>query len=288
MDRFYRGSYPPPDTHTLRNGKGSTTAYRLTDNADTAMPPSTPALRPLSWQPGTVERIIPETHRVKTFTFRMPAWRPFKPGQHVDLRLTAPDGYQAQRSYSIASAPEQKGVIELTIELIEDGEVSPYFHEVVEPGDQIEIRGPIGGPFTWVASIGGPLLLIAGGSGVVPLMSMLRHREAAGSEVPTLLLYSARSHEDLIYRRELDRMTGANVGLSVWPTLTRTQPAGWTGYRRRIDQAMLREAIEQVGATPHSYICGPTAFVEAVADALVTTGVPPERIRTERFGPSGT
>ena len=257
-------------------------------NADPTMPPSLLPIQPLVWQLGTVERVIPENRRVKTYTFRLPEWRRFKPGQHVDLRLTAPDGYQAQRSYSIASAPEQEGVIELTVELIDDGEVSPYFHEVVEPGDQIEIRGPIGGPFAWVASMGGPLLLVAGGSGVVPLMSMLRHREAAGGEVSALLLYSSRSHEDLIYHRELDRMAGADADLSVWHTLTRAQPAGWTGYRRRIDQDMLREAIGQVGVAPHSYVCGPTAFVEAVADGLVAAGVPPERIRTERFGPSGT
>jgi ferredoxin-NADP reductase len=242
--------------------------------------------RPLSWQIGTVERVIPETRRVKTLVFHLPAWWSFRPGQHVDLRLTAPDGYQAQRSYSIASAPEQEGSIELTIELIEDGEVSPYFHEVVE-GDQIEIRGPIGGPFTWTASMGGPLLLIAGGSGVVPLMSMLRHREATGSGVRTLLLYSSRSQDDIIYRRELDRMADADTDVLVWHTLTRTQPAGWTGNRRRIDPAMLSDALAQVGASPHTYVCGPTTFVEAVADGLVAAGVSPERIRTERFGPSG-
>lgn len=252
------------------------------------MPPSPPAIRSLSWQLGTVERVIPENHRVKTFAFRLPEWRPFRPGQHVDVRLTAPDGYQAQRSYSIASAPEQEGVIELTIELIDDGEVSPYFHEVVEPGDAVEIRGPIGGPFTWTAPMGGPLLLVAGGSGVVPLMSMLRHRKNAGGEAPALLLYSSRSHDDIIYHQELDRMAGADAGLSVWHTLTRAQPAGWTGYRRRIDADMLREAVGQVGGAPHAYICGPTVFVEAVADGLVAVDVPPERIRTERFGPSGT
>lgn len=252
------------------------------------MPSSPPAIQPLSWQLGIVERVILETRRVKTFTFRLPAWRSFKPGQHVDVRLTAPDGYQAQRSYSIASAPEQEGIIELTVELIDDGEVSPYFHEVVEPGDEIEVRGPIGGPFTWFASMGGPLLLVAGGSGVVPLMSMLRHRERAGVVVSALLLYSARAHEDLIYHRELGRMAGADAGLLVWPTLTRSQPAGWTGYRRRVDQAMLGEAIDRLGAAPHTYICGPTAFVEAVADGAVAAGVPAERIRTERFGPSGT
>jgi ferredoxin-NADP reductase len=250
--------------------------------------PSSLPLQPLSWQLGTVERIIPETHRVKSFALRLPQWRPFKPGQHVDVRLTAPDGYQAQRSYSIASSPEQEGVLELTIELIEDGEVSPYFHEVVEPGDQIEIRGPIGGPFTWGAAMGGPLLLVAGGSGVVPLMSMLRHRAATGRGVPAVLLYSSRAYEDIIYRRELERMVGADAGLNVWHTLTRTQPAGWTGYRRRIDQDMLLEALGQVGAAPHTYVCGPTAFVEVVADGLVAAGVPPERVRTERFGPSGT
>jgi ferredoxin-NADP reductase len=243
---------------------------------------------PLAWQIGTVERIVWETHRVKTFVLALPAWRPFRPGQHVDVRLTAPDGYQAQRSYSIASAPEQEGIIELTIELIDDGEVSPYFHEIVEAGDQIEIRGPIGGPFTWSAPMGGPLLLVAGGSGVVPLMSMLRHRKAAGSTVRALLLYSARSYDDILYRRELDRMAEADADMLVWHTLTRIQPAGWTGYQRRIDPDMLGEVLDQVGAAPHAYVCGPTPFVEAVANGLVTAGVPAERIRTERFGASGT
>ncbi|MFQ5937034.1 MAG: ferredoxin reductase [Acidiferrobacterales bacterium] len=247
-----------------------------------------PATHAVSWQQATVEQIVVETHRVKSFTLRLPKWTRYKPGQHVDVRLTAPDGYQAQRSYSIASAPENEGVIDLTIELIADGEVSPFFHEIVQPGDEIEVRGPIGGPFTWTAALGGPLLLVGGGSGVVPLMSMLRHRANTAPEVPALLLYSSRSVDEVIYREQLDRYAASNPKLTVVHTLTRAQPSGWNGYTRRVDQEMLADVMRRIGEPSHVYVCGPTGFVEAVADELVALDVPPAIIRTERFGPSGT
>ena len=241
----------------------------------------------LRWQTGIVTNIREETYRAKTFTVELPEWTPFRAGQHYDVRLTAPDGYQAQRSYSIASAPETQGTIDLTIEEIPDGEVSAYFYHVVEPGDGIELRGPIGGPFTWAAADGGPLLLAAGGSGVVPLMSIIRHKPAAAPDVRAVLLYSARSMEDVIYREALADAAETGPNLLVIFTLTRRQPAGWEGHSRRIDRAMLEETLGMLGEPPLSYVCGPTPFVESVADALVEAGGPPERIRTERFGPSG-
>ena len=170
--------------------------------------------------------------------------------------------------------------------MIPDGEVSPYFHDVVRPGDAIELRGPIGGPFTWVNGMGGPLLLIAGGSGIVPLMSMLRHRELSASEVEALLLYSSRSANDIIYRRELDRCDGRDPNLTVLHTLTRSQPEGWRGYSRRVDRQMLEKAMSRLDGTPHAYVCGPTTFVEAAADGLLAIGLAPDTIRTERFGPT--
>jgi len=242
----------------------------------------------LSWQPATVEHIVVETHRVKTFTLRLSNWPSHRPGQHVDVRLTAPDGYQAQRSYSIASPPEQTGALELTVELIHDGEVSTFFHEVARVGDTIDVRGPIGGPFTWTATSGGPLLLIGGGSGVVPLMCMLRHRANAAPSIPALLLYSSRSREEVIYRGELDHWASSDPKVNVVHTLTRTQPSGWTGYSRRVDGEMLADQIRRIEEPAHVYVCGPSGFVEAVADGLVALGVPPAIIHTERFGPSGT
>ncbi len=249
-------------------------------------PPNSRIPGTISWQVGTVERVTAETYRVKTFTFQLPEWRTFRPGQHFDVRLTALDGYQAQRSYSIGSAPEMEGIIDLTIETIPEGEVSPYFHEVVQPGDEIEMRGPIGGPFVWTKDVGGPLLLVAGGSGIVPLMSMLRHQKNSAPQIPALLLYSSRSFADIIYRQELEQSNAANPNLKVLHTLTRSAPPDWHGYSRRIDGPMLEEAIGILGGTPHVFICGPTSFVEAVADALVILGLGPDRIRTERFGPS--
>lgn len=243
--------------------------------------------RPISWQIATVTGIQPETPRVKTITLTLPAWLPHRPGQHYDLRLTAPDGYQAQRSYSIASEQERIGEIDLTIERLEDGEVSTYLHDLVREGDQVEVRGPIGGYFVWEKDLGGPLLLIAGGSGVVPLMAMIRHRFVAKSKIPTRLLYSSRTPEDVIYAGELDRLGAAGDGFEVIHTFTRSQPANWRGYARRIDQQMLHEVLAPIASVPLTYVCGPTRLVESVADGLVQIGVPPERIRTERFGPRG-
>jgi ferredoxin-NADP reductase len=243
--------------------------------------------RPLAWQIATVTALKAETARVKTITLALASWTPHRAGQHYDVRLTAPDGYQAQRSYSVASAPEQAGTIDLTVERLEEGEVSPYLHDVLVVGDQIEVRGPIGGYFVWEAGMGGPLLLIAGGSGIVPLMAMLRHRAATGSRIPTRLLYSARTLEDVIYRMELEQLAATGTGLDVIHTLTRAQPAGWTGYARRIDAEMLREVAAPLGAAVQAFICGPTLFVEAAASGLVQLGIAPERIRTERFGPTG-
>ena len=190
-----------------------------------------------------------------------------------------------ERVVLIAASPERPGVIDLTIELVQGGEVSPYFHEVVRPGDEIELRGPIGGPFTWTHSLGGPLLLVAGGSGVVPLMSMLRHRHATARDVPAILLYSSRSFEDIIYREELEQLAAAEQ-IGVFHTLTRSRPDGWTGYARRIDQPMLEAGLSQLDGAPHAYVCGPTPLVEAVASKLVDLNLSPDRIRTERFGPS--
>ena len=241
----------------------------------------------LSWQIASVREVKPETAKVKTFTLTLPAWTRHRAGQHYDVRLTAPDGYQAQRSYSIASAPEREGEIDLTVERIEDGEVSTYMHDVLIPGDQIEVRGPIGGYFVWEATMDEPLLLIAGGSGVVPLMSMLRHRIAVGATNPTSLLYSSRTFEDIIYYSELEKYREAGGGLHLFHTLTRSQPGGWSGYARRIDQDMLKEVAGSLGKSAQVYICGPTLLVEAAADSLVKVGIRPDQIRTERFGPTG-
>jgi ferredoxin-NADP reductase len=241
---------------------------------------------PLAWQISTVTAIRAETPEVSSFTLKLPAWRPHRAGQHYDVRLTAPDGYQAQRSYSIASPPSRTGEVDLTIEKIADGEVSPYFHDVVEVGDQVEVRGPIGGYFVWEPALGGPLLLVAGGSGVVPLMSMLRERASANSKPPAVLLHSSRTFDDVIYRDELASLATADQSLRVIETLTRSQPAGWSGYSRRIDKQMLSEALAAAGASPLVYICGPTLLVEAAANGLVELGVPPAQVRTERFGPT--
>ncbi len=243
--------------------------------------------RLLEWQIATVKTITPETPRVKTLTLALPDWVPHRPGQHYDIRLTAEDGYSAQRSYSIASEPERAGEIDVTVERIDDGEVSPYLHDVLVVGDRLEARGPIGGYFVWEAAQGGPLLLIAGGSGFVPLMAMLRHRAASGATVPTRLLFSSRAFEDIIYRDELDALQQRD-GLVVFHTLTRSQPPNWRGYARRIDDAMLGEVSRPFGSAALVFICGPTALVETAANGLVRAGVRPERIRTERFGPTGT
>ena len=243
---------------------------------------------PIEWRIATVNRIHDETLTVRSFTLGLSDWPGHRAGQHVDLRLTAEDGYSVERSYSIASEPERTGEADITVERIPDGEVSPFLHDVVVSGDRLEVRGPIGGYFVWEAALGGPLLLVAGGSGVVPLMAMIRHRERAGSDVPARLLFSSRHLEEVIYRDELDRLAGANDGFEVVHTLTRSQPPGWTGYNRRIDERMLAEVLEPLGIKARVYICGPTALVEVAANALVRLGLPPDRVRTERFGPTGT
>jgi ferredoxin-NADP reductase len=241
----------------------------------------------LSWQLGEVVATRPETARAQSITLALPDWLGHRAGQHVDVRLTAEDGYQAERSYSIASPPEEQPRVTLTVERIADGEVSPYLTEDLRVGDKLELRGPIGGYFVWDMPMGGPLLLVAGGSGMVPLMAMLRHRAAIGSRVPARLLSSSRSFEDIIYRDELRRLDEADQMLEVVQTLTRTQPPGWTGYARRIDMDMLREVAWPVDQHPLAFICGPTPFVETAAASLVTLGYGPAHIKTERFGPTG-
>jgi ferredoxin-NADP reductase len=237
---------------------------------------------PIRWRTVTVSEVLDETAQAATLVLDVPDWSGHRAGQHVDVRLTAEDGYQAQRSYSIASAPEDPRVA-LTVERIEDGEVSPYLAGEVRAGDEFEIRGPIGGHFTWRVEDGGPLLLIAGGSGLVPLMAMLRHRAAQGSDVEARLLLSARSLADVLYREELARLDD----VAMHYTLTRTRPDGWTGYDRRVDAGMLAEVGPAPSEDPLVFVCGPTAFVEQVADGLVALGHPPDMIHTERFGPTG-
>jgi ferredoxin-NADP reductase len=240
----------------------------------------------LTWQVGTVVELVDETPHAKSIVLDLPAWTRHRAGQHVDVRLTAEDGYQAQRSYSIASAPED-GFVVLTVERLDDGEVSPYLVDELRTGDELELRGPIGGYFVWEESLGGPLLLVAGGSGVVPLRAMLRHHNAIESAVPVRLLYSARSLEDVLYRDELARLA-AYEELDIRFTLTRDWPEGWRGYRRRIDTELLREVAWEPAEHPLVYVCGPTGFVEATATGLVGLGHESGRIRTERFGPTGT
>ena len=242
---------------------------------------------PIAWQLASLKAIRRETDTVSTFTLQLPAWRPHRAGQHYDVRLTAPDGYQAQRSYSIASPPSRPGEIDLGVERIPDGEVSPYFHDVLTVGDLVEVRGPIGGYFVWEPGLGGPLLLIGGGSGVVPLMAMLRERAASDDPPPATLLYSSRTFEDVIYRHELDRLAATDDGLRVVHTLTRAQPPGWSGYGRRIDASMLADMLAPLGGRPLAYVCGPTLLVEVAAEGLTTLGLEPARVRTERFGPTG-
>ena len=224
------------------------------------------------------------TPRCKNIVLELPDWAGHRAGQHVDVRLTAEDGYQAQRSYSIASAPEDEHLM-LTVERLDDGEVSPYLVDVLQAGDELELRGPIGGFFIWESTLGGPLQLLGGGSGVVPLRAMLRHRAAIANPVPARLLYSARSLEEVIYRDELHQLD-ASVGVEVRLTLSRAWPESWTGDRGRVDAALLVQACFTAAVRPRVYICGPNGFVEAAANALVALGHAPERIRTERFGPS--
>jgi ferredoxin-NADP reductase len=231
-----------------------------------------------------VTELVDETARTRSIVVDVHDWPGHLAGQHVDVRLTADDGYQAQRSYSIASAPEE-GSLTLTVEKLDDGEVSPYLVGVLRTGDGLELRGPIGGYFVWHAPLGGPLLLVGGGSGVVPLRAMVRHHRASASDVPLRLLYSARSLDDVIYREELMH-AGDDGTVDVRFTLTRQQPAGWRGYSRRIDRELLAEVAWPVEERPLVYVCGPTAFVETAASVLVELGHEPGRIRTERFGPT--
>jgi len=238
----------------------------------------TAVLGRLTWLVGEVTETVTETPRVRTLVLDVPGWTGHRAGQHVDVRLTAEDGYQAERSYSLASAPGEPPA--LTVERLDDGELSPYLVDEVVRGDRFELRGPIGGYFVWDHDGSTePLFLVAGGSGVVPLMAMLRHRRAVGSTVPAKLLYSSRSLDDVIYRDELDRL-----GAEVVQTLTREQPPGWGGYGRRVDVDMLREVSYPPDESPRVFVCGPTNFVEAVAEGLVALGHRPGRIRTERFG----
>jgi ferredoxin-NADP reductase len=238
----------------------------------------------LTWQVATVASVRPETAAVRTIDFDVPDWAGHQAGQHVDIRLTADDGYVAERSYSIASAPGEP--LQLTVERLEDGEVSPYLTEELRPGDEIEIRGPIGGYFVWDGDDPStPLLLVAGGSGVVPFRSMLRHRARISSNVPVRLLYSAKALPDVIYRTELEQ---AGDGAEVIYTLTRQQPPGWAGHSGRVNAALLTEVAWPPGRRPLAFVCGPTAFVEIVAGELVSLGYPPDRVKTERYGGVGT
>jgi len=232
-----------------------------------------------------VRETIDETASARTLVLDVP-WSGHRAGQHVDVRLTAEDGYQAERSYSIASAPEDPA-LQLTVERIDDGEVSPWLTEEARAGDQFEVRGPIGGHFSWRVEDGGPLFLVAGGSGLVPLMSMLRHRANRGAtEIDARLLLSARTIDDVIYRDELMGLgTGGGAHLAI--TLTRAQPDGWQGYGRRIDAEMLAEVGSSPSEAPRVFVCGPTAFVESAADMLVALGHDPRAIHAERFGPTG-
>lgn len=239
----------------------------------------------LPWQEAVIEGIVPETPTIKSFLLRPQRWRAFTAGQHLDVRLTAPDGYQAQRSYSVASAPEAEGTYELVVERLDDGEVSPYFHDVAAIGDTIEIRGPFGGHFAWRASDGGPLLLIGGGSGVAPLMSIVRHRSERGSDVRVVLLYAARTWDDVIFREELIARDEAEDNFDVLFSLSRDIARRPQDAGRRIDCPLLAHALERVGAEPLlTFVCGSNPFVGAVTSHLLDLHLPPETIRTERFG----
>jgi ferredoxin-NADP reductase len=236
----------------------------------------------LTWQIAGVDAVVDETPRTRTLVLDVPEWVGHRAGQHLDVRLTAEDGYRAERSYSIAAAPAEP--VAITVERLDDGEVSPYLTSELRVGDQLELRGPVGGYFVWDTDDGGPLLLVAGGSGIVPLRAILRHRLRSGSDAPVRLLYSSRSVEDVIYSAELDEPA---AGVEVVHTLTRMQPDGWTGYARRVDAEMLADVAWPSDEQPLAFVCGPTSFVETVADALVTLGYPPARVKTERFGPTG-
>ncbi|HTW83372.1 MAG TPA: ferredoxin reductase [Candidatus Sulfotelmatobacter sp.] len=243
------------------------------------------AVKPIPWQTAKVVAVEPRTPRIKSFYFDLPQPFAFAAGQHVDVRLTAPDGYRAQRSYSIASAPDDSGRIELAIELLDTGEVSAFFHEVVAVGDPIELRGPLGGYFVWPPAERGPVLLIGGGSGLVPLMSMIRHRAAAGSHVPVLLLLSARTWDDILYRDELLALDAREDGFTLVLTLTREPPRRPGDYGRRVDAAMMHDVLAKMPSLPAiAFVCGTNPFVDVAADGTVAAGVPAADVRTERYG----
>ena len=239
----------------------------------------------LTWLATDVIGAAAETPRVRTLRLQADGWPGHRAGQHLDVRLTAEDGYQAFRSYSIATAPDDE--LAITVERLDDGEVSPYLVDELREGDRIEVRGPIGGYFVWDGSEPGPLLLVGGGSGIVPLMAMIRHRAATGSSTPMRLLYSSRTLEDVIYREELDELAARQDGFELFHTLTRSQPDGWTGYGRRIDAEMLSEVAWPAAEEPQVFVCGSTRFVDTAADSLVALGYEPQSVKTERFGATG-
>ena len=240
----------------------------------------------LSWRTADIVAVRSETAHSRSLALRVDGWQGHQAGQHVDVRLTAADGYQAQRSYSISSAPAANE-LELLVDYVPDGEVSPYLTGEARVGDRFEVRGPIGGYFIWTAAYGGPLLLVAGGSGIAPLASILAYRAAAARGLATRVLYSVRTAADIIFQERLEAWKHDDPSLMVSLTLTRSAPSDWSGHRGRIDAAMLREVAFAAAEAPLAYVCGPTAMVEQVADALVSVGYPAGRVRTERFGPSG-
>jgi ferredoxin-NADP reductase len=266
---------------TITGIPGSSSAIRATEREPVARAPLSGRL---NWQPARVVELIDETATTKSIVFDAAQWRGHRAGQHVDVRLTAPDGYQAQRSYSIASAPEDEHLV-LTVERLDDGEVSPYLVDELVPGDEIELRGPIGGYFVWEQWQGGPLQLIAGGSGIAPFRAMLRHSVAVGNPVPVRLLYSSRSLDEVIYREELMQVA-EDGAVKVDYALTREWPQDWQGHRGRIDRELVEEVAWAPAERPLVFVCGPSGFVEVAAQALVDNRHATDRIRTERFGPT--
>jgi ferredoxin-NADP reductase len=246
--------------------------------------PARVSLKPRLWQTAKIDEIIVQSPRVKSFILRPTEAFDFTAGQHAEVRLTAPDGYRAQRSYSISSAPEHRETFELTVERLDDGEVSPYFHEVAQAGDEVEVRGPLGGHFIWTVEDGGPVLLIGGGSGICPLISMARHRQQQGSTVPMMMVFSARTWEEVLFRDELLAMRGKN-GFELVIVLTREAVEQRGDYARRIDAPMLAEVMPRLPALPkHVFVCGSNPFVEAASEAAIAAGAPTTSIRTERYG----
>jgi ferredoxin-NADP reductase len=243
------------------------------------------SMKRLEWQFAEVRDILVETYRVKSLLLEPAQALGHQPGQHVDIRLTAEDGYEAQRSYSISSAPEDK-LLSLTVERVADGEVSPYLIDEVRVGDRLQLRGPVGGHFIWTSDTKDPLCLIAGGAGVTPLMAMLRHRGKTSRRVPAQLIYSSRSLADVIFRDELDAMAGRDDMLRVTYALTREQPKNWQGHGGRIDKTLLARTCVPVSQQPAIYIFGPSSFVESVSRILVELGFDGFSIKTERFGPT--